>query len=295
MRNPLIKNPLRAKIRNNSPSAPVSGFSAGNLLALLNHRQPPAGRSSSPSVVVSATVAKLSSKRLSAAWLTSARRSISATPLRSGRQRGVSSCFAVWRKTVEFLRLIDRGFEAKRPAFLVVHLEELVWYQNFKRVPSGLTQVDFRPPDALGGSLLAEILHDIGTTQVFDAMTHPALIPTGQVSRRMEHEIRGPFGLLGHPVVQGVQPGSGISRALNGLHEFTENCGVVGVHLSIQELLGASDVSDAHEEIVLKLKTDAAIVQLLVQPPSSVDADANGEGEVGLHADITETHSKCWK
>ncbi len=148
----------------------------------------------------------------------------------------------------------------------------------------------------LGGSLLAEILHDIGTTQVFDAMTHPALIPTGQVSRRMEHEIRGPFGLLSRS--SRVQPGVQVFRErLNGLHEFTENSTGSRRALEHPRVVGARAGRQRRSRgIVPVLKTDAAIVQLLVQPPSSVDADANGEGE----SRFARGHNRdpirgCWK
>ena len=111
------KIPPRQDPQITSPSAPVNGFSGrGQLVGPFGSPVGPMVGADSPSVVVSATVAKLSSKRLFAAWLTSARR-LRYPPLPYAGTPAwrfpSSDALAVWRKTVNSLRLIDRGFRGE--------------------------------------------------------------------------------------------------------------------------------------------------------------------------------------
>jgi len=80
-----------------------------------------------------------------------------------------------------------------------------------------------------------------------------------------------------------------------GLDELLQQGRPIGTRLFVEQLLGKLGIVNGGDQIAMTLKSDATLLEHPRQPQPAVEADAQGEREPGLHADVTQAEALVQK
>ena len=118
-------------------------------------------------------------------------------------------------------------------------------------------------------------------------LPQPAVEPRLQFLLATEDHVRGPFVLIGGPVVPDRQPAQvlGVQR-VGQLAQGIQLPRPIGLTLLVEQLLRPLPVADPHELVVTADIAQPRAVHLPRQPFPAVEADLHLEGEPGLPAHV---------
>ena len=108
-----------------------------------------------------------------------------------------------------------------------------------------------------------------------------------------EHDVGGPFALVGGPVVLHREAGKhrGMLR-VQAARDAVQQCRPVGAHLAVHHSLGPVRVLQPGEAVVPPLVAQPGGIHAACQPLPAVQADLDAEREPGLDARVHEAEAR---
>ncbi len=197
-------------------------------------------------------------------------------------------------KDFEGVGMVDGGFHAQDGALFVVELNGVETCAVFDAHALGAVfEVgnDFALESAV--DFTAEEAHDVGRREGGHAVKDEGGIDGGQRGAVLEHDVGGPFGLMGGPVV--VHGSVFEHEAVVGIEEpgeFIQSGGPGGMDLLIHEGLGFGGIRQTDETVVTPAIGEPRSIHSAGEPLAAVHADLDGEGRPTLNAGVHEAEDR---
>src|SRR5210317_584202 len=132
--------------------------------------------------------------------------------------------------------------------------------------------------------------HHILAAENRNTAAHQSRIDTGQRFRGFEHDIRGPFTLVGRPIIRFPKRRQhGLVSRIQTTGDFVQLARPVCLQLLLHQLLGFVNLINPGKTIVASLITNSNSIHLPCQPFSSIEANLDGKWKPALNSCVHET------
>ena len=196
--------------------------------------------------------------------------------------------------------IIDRRFDTKDRALLVVHLDRVAIdvvldAYAFGTVFDVAGDLAGEEPVgvAVGGDLAAEKTQHVGARQGRDAVVHQLRVELSQRVLIAEQHVGGPFALIEGPVVsqERITEQILVSRMCKG-QQIVQQTNPILMKMLVQQTLSGRDILDIDEAIVAFDIADAVVVHLPGQPVPAVNAGVDSKGQPRLNPHVHEAEDR---
>lgn len=191
-------------------------------------------------------------------------------------------------KDFKAVRLVDGGFSAQDRTLFVVEFDGVLADAVFDAYTFGSV---FKVGDdfAFKGAMdfAAEEAHDVRAGEGGHAVMNERRIDLSQGRGVFEHEVGGPFALVGGPVVvHGMVFEHGVVSGIKHPRHFVQGRGPGETKLLIHEGLSFGDVLKLDKTVVAAAIGEPRFVHHASEPFAAVQTDLDAEGEPGLNPSV---------